>query len=176
VGGRTRSYCTPAFIFCPCVRREQPQYSQGYEATIRKLRTIRLRDIKQLLSYPATNIWGAVRLAAVGIDCQLPPEVPERKLGIDYRALVEPKVFIGATTFVFLPTALQPLGSAEDCQGTRPAVSRIRKKRVPAPLRDHEGEGAHCAMRAVEVRRVFHSRGLPQTICRGMLPPAQAPP
>ena len=39
-----------------------------------------------------------------GIDCQL-PEAPTH-IGIDYRALVEPKVFIGATTLVFLRRAV----------------------------------------------------------------------
>jgi hypothetical protein len=42
--------------------------------------------------------------AAEGIDCQLPPEVPTQ-IGIDYRALVKPKVFIGATSFVFIRRA-----------------------------------------------------------------------
>jgi hypothetical protein len=47
---------------------------------------------------------GAVRLAAAGIDRQLPPEVPTQ-IGIDYLALVEPKVLTDATTFVFLRRA-----------------------------------------------------------------------
>jgi hypothetical protein len=59
--------------------------------------------ISQLLSYAQQHL-GAVRLAAVGIDCQLPSEVPTQ-IGIDYRALVETKVFIGATTFVFIRRA-----------------------------------------------------------------------
>jgi hypothetical protein len=50
------------------------------------------------------NIWG--RFGWLGIDCRLPPEVPTQIGGIDYRALVEPKVFIGATSFVFLRRAV----------------------------------------------------------------------
>jgi len=64
---------------------------------------IRLADINSSF-HIRNNILGAVRLAAVGIDCQLPPEVPTQ-IAIDYRALVELKVFIGATTFVFLRRA-----------------------------------------------------------------------
>jgi len=70
-----------------------------------ELRTIKASRYQQLLSYPQQHL-GAVRLAAVGIDCQLPPEVPTQIGGIDYRALVEPKVFIGGTTFVFLRRAV----------------------------------------------------------------------
>jgi hypothetical protein len=66
-----------------------------------------LRTIRRAIStapFISATPSGAVRLAAVGIDCQLPPEVPTQ-IGIDYRALVKPKVFIGATTFVFLRRA-----------------------------------------------------------------------
>ena len=59
---------------------------------------------QQLLSYPQQYL-RAVRLVAVRIDCQLPSDVPTQ-IGIDYRALVERKVFIGATTFVFLRRAV----------------------------------------------------------------------
>ena len=72
------------------------------------------RETVALGTYPVVTLdWARSRhqsfrnLLAHGIDssAQLPPEVPTQIGGIDYRALVEPKVFIGATTFVFLRRA-----------------------------------------------------------------------
>ena len=55
VGGRTRSHARRP-LFLPCVRREQPQYSQAMKRHP-ELRTIRLRDINSSF-HIRNNIWG----------------------------------------------------------------------------------------------------------------------
>jgi hypothetical protein len=58
---------------------------------------------QRLLSFATTS--GADGLEAVGDRLPVATKVLTQ-IGIDYRALVEPKVFIGATTFVFLRRAV----------------------------------------------------------------------
>jgi len=99
-----RSVWAARAFFCKAVKTHHPRPPQkvnldGNTASHRALRLLRKEN---------PNLQGVVirSFGWLGIDCRLPPEVPTQICGIDYRALVEPKVFIGATTFVFLRRAV----------------------------------------------------------------------